>query len=146
MAKNSFSFRDHQLSIIVVLCISIYPLHSIVYIQCLAHGIETVPNLGHRYFFSLFLETYWTDSFDFHYLNVKFDADSEFFGFEVIENFSFLPLPVLLKIFQMVISPKLLDRFGSFLISKSIFYCCILFCHLKFSSSSGLRGACLARH
>ena len=106
------------------------PLHSIVYIQCLAHGIKTVPNLGLRYFFSLFLETYWTDSFDFHYLNVKFDADSEFFGFEVIENFSFLPLPVLLKIFQMVISPKLLDRFGSFLISKSMCFSCILFCHL----------------
>ena len=124
----------------------IYPLHSIVYIQCLAHGIKTVSNLGLRYFFSLFLVTYSTDSFDFHYLNVKFDADFDFFSSEVIESSTFLLLPVLLKIFQMVISPKLLDRFGSFLISKSMFYCCILFCHLKFSSSSGLRGACLARH
>ena len=120
-------------------------IHPSIY-QCLADGIKTVPSLGLSHFFSLLLMTYWTDSFDFHYSNVNFDAESDFFGFKVKKSFIFSPLPVLLKIFQMVISPKLLDRFGSFLISKSMFYCCILFCHLKFSSSSGLRGACLARH
>ena len=80
-------------------------------LECLANGCL---------FFSLFLMIYLTDSSDFQHIYVNFDAGSDFLVSRMYDASVFL-LPVLLKTFQMVISPKLFDLFGSFLKSWCIF-------------------------
>ena len=81
-----------------------------------AEGIDS-------HFVLLYLIYLPMDLLHFCYVYVKFDAGSDFLSLRVVRFSIFLLLPVLLIFFYLVISPKLNNRFSSFLV-----------CNIKISS------------